>query len=413
MAHEFRKSVLLTAGVGVMLGATILQPPKAHALFGTDIAALIAAVNAVASKVVSVGTDVTNMQNAIEGKLASEFGYSGAQGGGNLRTTLQNGFNQNANYAKAAVGANEQVADAVLADKATENLQNHQIQIQNNHVLTPQACNALTNGQSIVVGAHQTSGIANSIESVTDPVTIAAPGDPSYNSVSEGVASINALHDLRYCSAQDMAAGLPCKDGLSPDPDADQEAASLLGVETYPNQTSATAANDYSQTLIEPYAPAALRGPALTSLKGQFAVVKRRQYNAQMSLARRVATDIQATRTPSVDLTASQQAEQTALGMPQTQTASWLGALTLAVDRRESSTSWHAALESDPNAKTVLISVADELAQSNYIALHRLKSQQQTNLLLASILADKAKVLLPSSATLPTPQIASNAGAGS
>ncbi|GBQ05865.1 hypothetical protein AA700_0808 [Acidiphilium acidophilum DSM 700] len=156
-----------------------------------------------------------------------------------------------------------------------------------------------------------------------------------------------------------------------------------------------------------------MRGPALTSLKGQFAVVKRRQYNAQMSLARRVATDVQATRTPSVDLTASQQAEQAALGMPQTQTASWLGALTLAVDRRESSTSWHAALESDPNAKTVLISVADELAQSNYIALHRLKSQQQTNLLLASILADKAKVLLPSSATMPTPQIASNAGAGS
>ncbi|SIR29847.1 MULTISPECIES: hypothetical protein [Acidiphilium] len=412
MAHSFKTSLLATAGAGILLGATVLQPPKAHALFGTSVAALIAAVNAVASKVVSVGTDVTNMQNAIEGKLQSEFGYT-STGGGNLRTTLQNGFNQNANYAKAAVGANEQIVDGALADQATQNLQNHDISIQNNHVLTPQACNALTNGQSIVVGSHQTGSIANDIESVTDPVTIAAPGDPSYNSISEGVASINALHDMRYCSPQDIAAGLHCNNGLSPDPDADQAAASLLGVETYPNQTAATAANDYSQTLIEPYAPAALRGTALTSLRGQFAIVKRRQYNAQMSLARRVATDIQATRTPSVELTASQQAEQTALGMPQTQTASWLGALTLAVDRRESSTSWHTALESDPNAKAVLISVADELAQSNYIELHRLKSQQQTNLLLASLLADKAQVLLPSSATLPTPQIAANSGTGS
>jgi hypothetical protein len=406
----FRTAILSTAAIGVLLGATILRPPKAHALFGSSIVALIAAVNTVASDVTSVGSAVTKMQSAIESKLESEFGYT-SKSGGDLRTTLQDGFNQNANYAKAAVGANEQVVDGELADQATQNLQNHQIQIEDNHVLTPQACNALTNGQSIVVGSHQTGSIANDIESVTDPVTLAAPGAPSSDSISEGIASINALHDARYCSAQDIAAGLPCKNGLSPDPDADQEATSLIGVETYPSQTAVTAANDYSQTLIEPYAPAALRGEELTSLKGQFAIVKRRQYNAQMSLARRVATDVLATRTPSVDLTATQQAEQTALGMPQTQTASWLGALTLAVDRRESSVSWHASLESDPNAKTVLVSVADELAQSNYIALHRLKAQQQTNLLLSSILADKAKILLPSAATMPTPQIASSGAA--
>lgn len=411
MPRDFKIAVLSTAAIGVVLGATVLRPPKAHALFGVSTAALIAAVNVVASDVTQVGNYVTKMQNAVTGKLQSEFGYTGAAGGGNLRTTLQDGFNQNANYAKAAVGANEQIVDGELNDQATQNLQNHEIDIRNNHVLTPQACNALTNGQSIVVGSHQTSGIANDIESVTDPVGLASPGEPSYNSISEGVASINAVHDLRYCSAQDIAAGVPCKNGLSPDPDADQAATSLLGDESYPSQTAVTAANDYGQTLIEPYAPAALRGEALTSLKGQFAIVQRRQYNAQMSLARRVATDVLATRTPTVVLTATQQAEQTALGMPQTTTSSWLGALTLAVDRRQSSVSWHAALESDPNSKAVLISVADELAQSNYIALHRLKSQQETDLLLASLLADKAKALLPAANTLPTPQIAATGAA--
>ena len=60
---------------------------------------------------------------------------------------------------------------------------------------------------------------------------------------------------------------------------------SLFGAGTYPDQTSVVAAKDYAINLIEPVAPGALRGDQLASVAGQDAAMRRRSYNARMSLA--------------------------------------------------------------------------------------------------------------------------------
>lgn len=381
-----RKLLLASAAIGLFTGLTVLAPQKSSAGFYGDIMILVSAMNAVGSKVAA-------MQSALQGKLQSVQTA--------LNSQLAAGFTQTSNYMKAQVGAQEQIANANNDINLVALRQFRDAHIRDQHVVTPQACDSLTNGQSAVAGQIQTAAITGAIESVTDARSEAGPGTPSYAGIGQGTAAINIVHNEYFCSANDAAAGL-CT--ASQTPDADQHAASLLGASTYAGTSAVDTANDYATMLIQPVAPAAIRGSQLASLSGQSAVVWRRHYNAEMSLARRVTTDVLASHTPSIQLTDVQKQELVSEGKTPVSTASWYEALSLDVNRRESNVSWHAALEEEPK-KSVLVEIADELAQSNYIGLANFKLGQNVEMLDAALLADQAQTQLPPPASVPIPNV--------
>lgn len=388
---RLKHSLLATATAGLLVGAVVFRPQPAYAdwpVFDIVTHELLNQLqSAVTSGLKQVSSDITGMQTS-------------------LTNLLTQGFTQEANYQKAQVGAMEQITDASNQINSIQRRQILDSQIMANHTVTPQACDSLTNGQSTVAANLQVEGITAAIEDVTDPRGEAAPQTPSYASTTQGVQAANDAHYQGYCSANDEAAGL-CS-GASNIPDGDEQASSLLGIGTYSGQSGLNTANAYATTLIQPVAPAAIRGTQLTSLGGQSYAVWRRHYNAEMSLARRVVSHIIATRTPSVYLTTAQQQEMVDEGLPQASVASWLEALSLDVNRRESNVSWHAALEADPNSKAVLVEIATEIAQSNYIALRRYEQNQRIEMLDAARLADKAQHQLPPSPSVPIPSVASN-----
>ena len=83
-----------------------------------------------------------------------------------------------------------------------------------------------------------------------------------------------------------------------------------------PSQAAVNAAKDYAINLIEPVAPAALRGDQLASVAGQDAAVRRRSFNARMSLAQSFVDQLIGMQTPSVPLTPQQQQYLQNMGLP-------------------------------------------------------------------------------------------------
>jgi hypothetical protein len=159
--------------------------------------------------------------------------------------------------------------------------------------------------------------------------------------------------------------------------------------------------------LIQPVAPGALRGNLLSSLDGQTDIVWRRHYNAQMSLARSVASDVLATHTPTVELTTDQQNQLQAEGLPAATTASLLESMQLDVDRRYSNVAYQAGLQYMPE-KSLLIELVTEMAETNYLEFQNYKQAQTISLLDASLLADQAQSQLNAQPTVPIPNLASN-----
>ena len=179
----------------------------------------------------------------------------------------------------------------------------------------------------------------------------------------------------------------------------------MLGVPHYEGQPGVDAANDFGTNLTQPIPPAALRGDGLTSVAGQDAQARRRNYNARMSLARHVVNDIIATRTDSVTLTAEQRQQQTSMGLQPTETSSWYGTLELEVYSRASGVDWAASLQA-MTPKSVQIEVATGIAMSNYLALANFKVAQQNAALNAALLASAATNDLRPVNTMPSPQVA-------
>jgi hypothetical protein len=389
MRQKLRTSLLAAGATGLLLGITVLTPPRAAAFGLGDIVALIQAVNAVGSKVAA-------MQSAIDGKLQTVQNY--------INNQLGDGFTQISNYIKGQTAAQAKIMNAADQANAIVAQQAASAKIVEQHVVNPQTCDSLTNGQSVVAAGDQTTAVAKVIANIQNARGEGQPGTPSYNGLAQGVGAMNKLHYSQYCSPNDQAAGL-CS--VSTDPDGDEIATSLLGQSTLNGQAGLNAANNYATVLLQPVAPAPLRGSQLAGNAGQTDAVYRRQYNAQESLARQVATTVIADRTPTVTLTTAQQAELSAEGKPVVTTASWLEALQLDVNRRESNIQWRENLVNEPPA-TVQREIAVEMAENNYIALARFRLDQQRALLEAARLADTAQYHLPLPASTPIP-IVSNA----
>jgi hypothetical protein len=382
-----RMAILAAGASGLVLGTTVFRPKTAQALGFGDLIPLIQAVQV-------VGNDVINVQKGLTNELQNVQNL--------INNQLDSGFTQISNYIKAQTGATEQIIDASNQANAIVQRQTLSANVVEQHVVTPQTCDSLTNGQSIVAAGDQVSAIGTVINAVQNARGEAQPNTPSYNGLAQGVQAMNNLHYSLYCSPNDVAARLCANQSATPD--ADQQADMILGQPTVNGQTGLNNANNFATMLIQPVAPAAIRGSQLASNAGQAAIIARRHYNAQMSLARQVVSNIIAQRTPTVTLTTAQQNELQAEGKPVVTTASWLEAVELDADRRESNVQWRANLVAEPPA-SVQREIAVELAEQNYLAVAAFRLSQQKAMLEAAMLADKAQKQLPaipSSIPLPT-----------
>jgi len=393
-----RKSLLASAALGgVLVGGILFNSPDARAILGVgDIVSDPTMATLTQAMQTAITQFISHMETAVTDKLTNI--------GDLLSDKLTAGFTQTANYAKAQVGAYQQITDASNTAMATYQRDLRNAALRDEHTLSPQACVALNMGQAITVSAGQSWRVRSAIGQYTDRRGEAGPGTPAYAGQGQAAAAITQLHLSRYCSQNEADAGLctisPARENL------DQRASSLMGVPAYAGQDGVNAANDFATNLVQPIVPAASRGDALTSVAGQDAEARRRGYNAKMSLARDVVNDIIASRAESVTLTAEQKQQQADQGLTQTEKSSWLGALELDVNRRAGNVAYAAALQGMPQA-TLLREVAAELAMGNYIGLANLKVAQQNAALNAALLATATEAERKPTASMPSPQMAS------
>ncbi len=385
-----RKSLLATStAAGIVLGGVLFNATPAFAEWPTFDAIthflLTQAQNAITNSITKLEDKFTNIGNLLSDKLTD-------------------GFTQTANYAKAQVGAHQQITDASNTAMATYQRDLRNAGLRDEHTLSPQACVALNMGQAITVSAGQSWRVRTAIGQVTDRRGEAGPGTPAYAGQGQAAAAITQLHLSRYCSQNEANAGLCAVNAAREN--LDQRASSLMGVPAYAGQDGVNAANDYATNLVQPIVPAASRGDALTSVAGQDAEARRRSYNAKMSLARDVVNDIIASRTESVSLTAEQKQQQADQGLTQTEKSSWFGALELDVNRRAGNVAYAAALQGMPPA-SVQREIASELAQTNTLLLANLKVAQQNAALNAALLATAAEAERKPAPSMPSPQMAS------
>ena len=385
-----RKILLASAAVGVVFGGIVLTSPEAQAggypVFDAIVDAAIEALQkALDSAINAVGDKVTGLDN-------------------DLSNVLKDGFTQEANYSKAQIGAQEQITDASNMAMARLNRDFRNREIVDEHTPNPEQCAGVTNGQSIVVSGQQSWKVSTAIEQVSDPRGEAYPGQPAFYGSAQAVQAIGNLHLSRYCSQPEQDAGL-CT--VSANPNADQRASSLFGTGTYDGVDGVTAANDYITNLIQPVVPAALRGDQLTSVMGQDAAARRREYNARMSLTHNVLDYVVAAQTPSVPLSDQQKQQMQNEGLTPADTGSWLQALTLDVDRRYSDVNWAAQLQAMPPA-TVAREIAMELSVTNYLLLQTYKVGLLGASTNATTLAATTEKNFPSATQMPSPSMAAN-----
>lgn len=405
-----RRSTLIgSTAIGIVVGAVLFNARPAYA----DLPVIDPA--SIAQQVLSLAKetgilDVLNAMNTVQSTISNTMkDINTAIGGttyGDTNTLLREGFTQESNYSKAQIGAQEQITDASNEAMAQYQLQIRDAQIRDQQTLSPTQCTALDGGVSTQSAAHQAAQVAYSIARTQDQRDEGWPSMPSYYGQAQGAAAANAEHINGYCDPNDQAAGYPCTANATT-ADTDQSFSSLFGGGTYATQQALTAAKDYAVNLIEPVAPAPLRGSQLTSLAGQDAQVARRSYNARISAAKTFMANIVGMQSQTVPLTATQQQYLTDMGLQAQTQGSWLQVLQIESERRVSDVNWAAQLQSMPPT-AVEREIATELALNNYLQFQLYKSHLETGSLEAAHLAvDTQHDYVPTS-TIPTPSVASN-----
>lgn len=381
---------------GTLFGAVVMNTTPALADYPTIDLTVQAAIKA-------MNTAVTNAITTMESGLTSAM--TDLTNPASLSSLLRSGFTQNANYAKAQIGAQQQMIDGQNASMAGYMKRERNSEIRDEHVISPSFCATLDNNQSAVAASAASWKVATSIAQVTDPRGEAEPNTPSHLGIGQAIGANNALHAGRYCSAGDIEGGV-CTT-LSTNPDGDQRAGSLFGADTLPDNGGVDAANDFATSLIQPIAPAALRGDELRALSGQEVWARRRSYNARMSLARSVLNYTIGIQSPSITLTTAQQQELQAEGQPAATNGSWLQAVSLEIQRKVAGVQWNALLQSMPPA-SVQREIASEMAMANYLAMQNFRIQLLNANISAAQLAATEEQNFRGSTPMPSPAMASN-----
>lgn len=351
----------------------------------------------------AITKSVSNLQSKLENIGTNLADQLTGDGPGSVATLLKNGFSQQSNYQKAAVGAQMQIQDASNAAMARVNRDTRNSQIVSEHTASPQQCLAVDNGQSQVAASVGANAVAKSIGLITDNRGEAVLGQPAYYGQAQAVQAINWLHASRYCSQSESDAGLCPKTSL---PSADQHAWNLFGTGNLTDQPGVDAANDFATNLLQPIVPASLRADQIKSLSGQDAWARRRSYNARMSLGRSLLNYVIGIEAPVVTLTAAQKQQLANEGLPPTDRGSWLQAVALEVDRRFSDVGWAVSLQQMPPA-TVQREIATELALSNYLTLQNYRVGLWQATISATQMAQTEEKNFQGAVMMPSPDMAS------
>jgi hypothetical protein len=398
-----------STAIGIVIGGALFNSVPAFAdLPVIDPTAIAQEIKSVAQEtgILNVLTAMQTVQSTINDGITAFNKAIGLNTYGDTNTLLRLGFTQNANYAKAQIGAQQQITDASNTAMARFQRDVRNASIRDQQTASPTACTAIDGGVSTQAAAIQAFQVGATIADIHDKRGEAGPGMPSHFGQGEGIASMAAEHLNLYCNADDAAANL-CAAAL-PTADYDQKSLSLFGSGTYADQTAVNTAKDYAINLIEPVAPAALRGDQLNSVSGQDAAVRRRSYNARMSLAQTFVDNAIGMQTPSVPLTALQQQYLQEQGLPAQTNGSWYQVLQIEAQRRFNSISWNADLQSMPPA-SVEREIALEAAETNYLLFEIFKTNLQHATMTAAQLAEQTNHDFMPTARIPTPSVASNA----
>jgi hypothetical protein len=362
---------------------------------------------------IDITTDgiLTALQSAVTGAINSmeksvTDALTSLANPASVSSLLTAGFTQMANYSKASVGAQQQITDASNTAMARFQRDIRNSQIRDQQTPNVQNCTALDSGQVVTAASLQGWRTGQTIEAVMDPRGEAVIGTPAYYGAGQAMEAAGQVHLSRYCSTTDAEAGL-CTAAATATQNADQRASSLFGADNLIDQNGVNAANDFGTNLIQPIVPAALRGDQLTSINGQDAAARRREYNARMSLARSAINLAIGQQTPGVILTAQQQQLLTNEGLTPPASGSWLQALSLEATRRISDVTWAAGLQAMPPA-SVEREIATELALSNYLAMQQYRVSLLHATIAATQLSATEETTFHPTTEMPSPPMAAN-----
>jgi hypothetical protein len=134
--------------------------------------------------------------------------------------------------------------------------------------------------------------------------------------------------------------------------DADIKASTILAKETFSTNDEFQAANAAMLNALDSVPPPLPSPSEMATPTGEAAMVRRRDYDVRMSMARKVWEDVIARRSASTMLTPEQKAFLTASGLvvPANDTVSWTQATGLEVGRRYGNKEWNGALAAMPPA---------------------------------------------------------------
>ena len=378
---------VLMLTIAFMVGQ-FTAPVPAQA-FGIDIGPILAAITTAQT---ALSTATNTAKSVINGTL------------GLMNDKLGLGINQITNYLKGQVGAQEQIADANNMVQALLAKEVRHAEIQDLHAVNRQDCLNLEGGQAQVIAARQSNDVAVALDVAKGARTRAEKGTPSWAGGGQGAQANNNAHFGKYCDDAEADAGL-CTIASDTMKGADEAATSLFTPPVYSGQEAIDRANAYAVTLIEPVAPAAQRGSAITSTQGQQLMPFRRSYNAAMHLSHMIVDHVLSQRAETVTLTAAQKAEAQREGITVTDKGSSWEETELEVNRKYSGTDWQADLQAMSSDKSVLIQIALLDAQRNYLLWNSYKLQEMTAVAEAKRLAIEADEALSrhSVSTLPVP----------
>lgn len=388
---------LLATAAGIMLGGVLFNAAPALA----DLPTIDITTDGILTALQSAVTGAINsMEKSVTDALTSLANPA------SVSSLLTAGFTQMANYSKASVGAQQQITDASNTAMARFQRDIRNSQIRDQQTPNVQNCTALDSGQVVTAASLQGWRTGQTIEAVMDPRGEAVIGTPAYYGAGQAMEAAGQVHLSRYCSTTDAEAGL-CTAAATATQNADQRASSLFGADNLIDQNGVNAANDFGTNLIQPIVPAALRGDQLTSINGQDAAARRREYNARMSLARSAINLAIGQQTPGVILTAQQQQLLTNEGLTPPASGSWLQALSLEATRRISDVTWAAGLQAMPPA-SVEREIATELALSNYLAMQQYRVSLLHATIAATQLSATEETTFHPTTEMPSPPMAAN-----
>lgn len=373
---------------GIFFLGQFFGPAPAQA-FGFDIAPILGAISTAQGAITSVTTTAQKVLNGSLGLINDKLGM---------------GVSQITNYLKGQVGAQQQIADANNMVQAELAKEVRHTEIQDLHAVNRQDCLNLEGGQAQIIAARKSDDVALALDITKGARTRAEKGTPSWAGSGQGAQANNNAHFGKYCDDAEADAGL-CTIASDTMKGADQAATSLFTPPVYSGQDAIDRANAYAVTLIEPVAPAAQRGSAITSTQGQQLMPFRRSYNAAMDLSHMIVDHVLSQRAETVTLTAAQKAEAQREGITVTDKGSSSEETELEVNRKYSGTDWQADLQAMSSDKSVLIQIALLDAQRNYILWNSYKLQEMTAVAEAKRLAIAADEALSrhSAGTLPVP----------